>query len=220
MVEGGAAVLPHVPSAKAWPTRCGWPSTPRLRLGAAGGAEVRFDAAPSRALPHTCDSSAAWRSRPTRCIPTRLPQTCVYLTQAVDEGRKCTPARRPTASARSWPRPTAGSLQGSRTKPPPTHHAEQEAIAKALAAVRRAPRRRHCTPRWSPARSRASEPERLHAAPADQHTVSPAPPSRSTSPAASSAAAVRSPCAKRAVDVRAYPTLAGGVWEANAHLKR
>ena len=140
-----------------------------------------------------------------------------YLRMAVDEGRKCTPS--PTSYCVGAVVATADGriFAGYTHETSATHHAEQEAIAKALAAGA-VLRGAAMYSSMEPCSRRASEPESCTQL-IIRHGF------------ARAAFALYEPdcfvCCRGAltlreagVDVRAYPALAGGVWEANAHLKR
>ena len=140
-----------------------------------------------------------------------------FLKQAVDEGRKCTPS--PTSYCVGAVVATADGriFAGYTHETSATHHAEQEAIAKALAAGA-VLRGAAMYSSMEPCSRRASEPESCTQL-IIRHGF------------ARAAFALYEPdcfvCCRGAltlreagVDVRVYPGLAGGVWEANAHLKR
>ena len=140
-----------------------------------------------------------------------------FLKQAVDEGRKCPPCA---------PSFFAGAVSGSDDglsfaalthETSPTHHAEHDSIAKALAAG--APLRGAAMySSMEPCSQRASEPESCTQLLLKYGF-------------ARAVFALYEPdcfvCCRGAltlreagVDVRVYPGLAGGVWEANARLQR
>lgn len=140
-----------------------------------------------------------------------------HLRMAVDEGRKCTPG--PTSYCVGAVVATADGriFAGYTHETSATHHAEQEAIAKALAAGAEL-RGAAMYSSMEPCSRRASEPESCTQL-IIRHGF------------ARAAFALYEPdcfvCCRGALtlreaglDVRAYPALANGVWEANAHLKR
>lgn len=141
-----------------------------------------------------------------------------FLKQAVDEGRKCTPSATSYCVGAVVVTADGRIFAGHTHETSPTHHAEQEAIAKALAAGAAAPRSRHVLLDGTllAAGQRTGElPRQLLLKYGFARAVF----------------ALYEPdcfvCCRGAltlreagVDVRVYPGLAGGVWEANAHLKR
>ncbi|MFQ7387230.1 MAG: hypothetical protein ACLRM8_06230 [Alistipes sp.] len=105
---------------------------PRLRLGGRGGASL--DAAPLQSIPHTCEQVDGMEVTTYTLHPDTTGEDLRYLRMAVDEGRKCTPS--PTSYCVGAVVATADGriFAGYTHETSPTHHAEQEAIAKALAA--------------------------------------------------------------------------------------
>ncbi|MFQ7502231.1 MAG: dihydrofolate reductase family protein [Alistipes finegoldii] len=154
MVEGGAAVL-RMFLGEGMADTLRLAVNPRLRLGGRGGASL--DAAPLQSIPHTCEQVDGMEVTTYTLHPDTTGEDLRYLRMAVDEGRKCTPS--PTSYCVGAVVATADGriFAGYTHETSATHHAEQEAIAKALAAG--APAEPPCTPRWNPARSGASEPE-------------------------------------------------------------
>ena len=188
---------------------------PRLRLGSRGGA--RFDAAPPQSVPHTCEEVDGMEVTTYTLHPDTTEEDLQHLRMAVDEGRKCTPS--PTSYCVGAVVATADGriFAGYTHETSATHHAEQEAIAKALAAGAEL-RGAAMYSSMEPCSRRASEPESCTQL-IIRHGF------------ARAAFALYEPdcfvCCRGAltlreagVDVRAYPALANGVWEANAHLKR
>ena len=188
---------------------------PRLRLGGRGGASL--DAAPLQSIPHTCEQVDGMEVTTYTLHPDTTGEDLRYLRMAVDEGRKCTPS--PTSYCVGAVVATADGriFAGYTHETSATHHAEQEAIAKALAAGA-VLRGAAMYSSMEPCSRRASEPESCTQL-IIRHGF------------ARAAFALYEPdcfvCCRGAltlreagVDVRAYPALAGGVWEANAHLKR
>jgi pyrimidine deaminase RibD-like protein len=140
-----------------------------------------------------------------------------HLRMAVDEGRKCTPGPTSYCVGAVVAAADGRIFAGYTHETSATHHAEQEAIAKALAAGAEL-RGAAMYSSMEPCSRRASEPESCTQL-IIRHGF------------ARAAFALYEPdcfvCCRGAltlreagVDVRAYPALAGGVWEANAHLKR
>lgn len=74
MVEGGAAVL-RMFLGEGMADTLRLAVNPQLRLGSAAARNSASHR--RRALRRPAKTWAAWRSRPTRCIPTPPPQTCV-----------------------------------------------------------------------------------------------------------------------------------------------
>ena len=183
--------------------------------GGRGGASL--DAAPLQSIPHTCEQVDGMEVTTYTLHPDTTGEDLRYLRMAVDEGRKCTPS--PTSYCVGAVVATADGriFAGYTHETSATHHAEQEAIAKALAAGA-VLRGAAMYSSMEPCSRRASEPESCTQL-IIRHGF------------ARAAFALYEPdcfvCCRGAltlreagVDVRAYPALAGGVWEANAHLKR
>ena len=214
MVEGGAEVLRmFLDEGMADTLRLA--VNPRLRLGGRGGASL--DAAPLQSIPHTCEQVDGMEVTTYTLHPDTTGEDLRYLRMAVDEGRKCTPS--PTSYCVGAVVATADGriFAGYTHETSATHHAEQEAIAKALAAGA-VLRGAAMYSSMEPCSRRASEP-----ASCTQLII--------RHGFARAAFALYEPdcfvCCRGALtlreaglDVRAYPALANGVWEANAHLKR
>ena len=131
MVEGGAEVLRmFLDEGMADTLRLA--VNPRLRLGGRGGASL--DAAPLQSIPHTCEQVDGMEVTTYTLHPDTTGEDLRYLRMAVDEGRKCTPS--PTSYCVGAVVATADGriFAGYTHETSATHHAEQEAIAKALAA--------------------------------------------------------------------------------------
>lgn len=214
MVEGGAQVLRmFLDEGMADTLRLA--VNPRLRLGGQGG--VRFGIALPESIPHTCEEVGGMEVTTYTLHPDTTPEDLGYLRMAVAEGRKCTPS--PTSYCVGAVVVTADGriFAGYTHETSATHHAEQEAIAKALAAGAGL-RGAAMYSSMEPCSRRASEPESCTQL-IIRHGF------------ARAAFALYEPdcfvCCRGAltlreagVDVRAYPALASGVWEANAHLER
>ena len=214
MVEGGAAVL-RMFLGEGMADTLRLAVNPRLRLGGRGGASL--DAAPLQSIPHTCEQVDGMEVTTYTLHPDTTGEDLRYLRMAVDEGRKCTPS--PTSYCVGAVVATADGriFAGYTHETSATHHADQEAIAKALAAGAEL-RGAAMYSSMEPCSRRASEPESCTQL-IIRHGF------------ARAAFALYEPdcfvCCRGAltlreagVDVRAYPALANGVWEANAHLKR
>lgn len=214
MVEGGARTLRmFLDEGMADTLRLA--VNPRLRLGERGAAPFAPEIPPGtpcvRENPGGMEVTT-WTLRPdTRAEDLR------WLGLAVEEGRRCTPG--PTSYCVGAVVVTAAGerFTGYTHESSPTHHAEQEAVAKALAAGADL-RGGTIYSSMEPCSQRASEPEsctRMILRHGFARVVF----------------ALYEPdrfvCCRGAltlreagVDVRAYPELAAGVWEANAHLGR
>lgn len=130
MVEGGAEVLRMFLDE-------GMADTLRLAVnrGAVGGrGGASLDAAPLQSIPHTCEQVDGMEVTTYTLHPDTTGEDLRYLRMAVDEGRKCTPS--PTSYCVGAVVATADGriFAGYTHETSATHHAEQEAIAKALAA--------------------------------------------------------------------------------------
>lgn len=214
MVEGGAQVLRmFLDEGMADTLRLA--VNPRLRLGGQGG--VRFGTALPESVPYTCEQIDGMEVTTYTLHPDTTQQDLRYLRMAVAEGRKCTPS--PTSYCVGAVVVTADGriFAGYTHETSATHHAEQEAIAKALAAGTGL-RGAAMYSSMEPCSRRASEPESC-----TQLII--------RYGFARAAFALYEPdcfvCCRGAltlreagVDVRAYPALASGVREANAHLER
>ena len=199
MVEGGAEVL-------------------RMFLDEGMADTLRLAVNPRlRSIPHTCEQVDGMEVTTYTLHPDTTGEDLRYLRMAVDEGRKCTPS--PTSYCVGAVVATADGriFAGYTHETSATHHAEQEAIAKALAAGA-VLRGAAMYSSMEPCSRRASEPESCTQL-IIRHGF------------ARAAFALYEPdcfvCCRGALtlreaglDVRAYPALANGVWEANAHLKR
>ena len=214
MVEGGAGVLRmFLDEGMADTLRLA--VNPRLRLGSRGGA--RFDAAPPQSVPHTCEEVDGMEVTTYTLHPDTTEEDLQHLRMAVDEGRKCTPGPTSYCVGAVVAAADGRIFAGYTHETSATHHAEQEAIAKALAAGAEL-RGAAMYSSMEPCSRRASEPESCTQL-IIRHGF------------ARAAFALYEPdcfvCCRGALtlreaglDVRAYPALANGVWEANAHLKR
>lgn len=214
MVEGGAAVL-RMFLGEGMADTLRLAVNPQLRLGAAGGAEFRFT--PPQGTPQTRENLGGMEVTTYTLHPDTSAADLRFLKRAVDEGRKCTPSATSYCVGAVVVAADGRIFAGHTHETSPTHHAEQEAIAKALAAG--APLRGAAMySSMEPCSQRASEPESCTQLLLKYGF-------------ARAVFALYEPdcfvCCRGAltlreagVDVRVYPGLAGGVWEANAHLKR
>lgn len=214
MVEGGAAILGmFLGEGMADTLRLA--VNPKLRLGANGG--PKFDFTPPVNTPQTRDELGGMEVTTYTLRRDTTAEDLRYLRQAVDEGRKCTPSDTSYCVGAVVVTADGRSFSGHTHQTSPTHHAEQEAIAKALAAG--APLRGAAMySSMEPCSQRASEPESCTELLLKYGF-------------ARAVFALYEPdcfvCCRGAltlreagVDVRVYPALAPGVRAANAHLKR
>ena len=198
MVEGGAGVLRmFLDEGMADTLRLA--VNPRLRLGSRGEEVDGMEVTTYTLHPDTTEEDLQ------------------HLRMAVDEGRKCTPGPTSYCVGAVVAAADGRIFAGYTHETSATHHAEQEAIAKALAAGAEL-RGAAMYSSMEPCSRRASEPESCTQL-IIRHGF------------ARAAFALYEPdcfvCCRGALtlreaglDVRAYPALANGVWEANAHLKR
>lgn len=214
MVEGGAKILRmFLDEGMADTLRLA--VNPNLRPGTRGGA--RFEPGLPDSIPHTREIVDGMEVTIWTLHPDTTARDLGFLQKAIDEGRKCTPG--PTSYSVGAVVVTADGriFAGYTHETSPTHHAEQEAIAKALAAGA-ALRGAAMYSSMEPCSQRASEPESCTQL-IIRHGF------------ARAVFALYEPdcfvCCRGAltlreagIDVRVYPSLAAGVWEANAHLKR
>ena len=214
MVEGGATVL-RMFLGEGMADTLRLAVNPQLRLGSAGGAEFRFT--PPQGTPQTRENLGGMEVTTYTLHPDTSAADLRFLKQAVDEGRKCTPSATSYCVGAGVVTADGRIFAGHTHETSPTHHAEQEAIAKALAAGA-ALRGAAMYSSMEPCSQRASEPESCTQLLLKYGF-------------ARAVFALYEPgcfvCCRGAltlreagVDVRVYPGLAGGVWEANAHLKR
>lgn len=214
MVEGGAQILRmFLDEGMADTLRLA--VNPGLRVGSKGGA--RFAPGLPESIPHTCEDVDSMEVTTWTLRPDTTARDLEYLRMAVAEGRKCTPGPTSYCVGAVVVAVDGRIFAGYTHETSPTHHAEQEAVAKAVAAG--APLRGAAIySSMEPCSQRASEPESCTQL-IIRHGF------------ARAVFALYEPdcfvCCRGAltlreagVDVRVYPTLAAGVWEANAHLKR
>lgn len=214
LVEGGAQVLEMF-------LREGMADTvrlavnPAMRLGAQGGARFAFQA-PEGA---PCIREAIDGMQVTTCTlhPDTTDEDLRRLRQAIAASRRCTPSPTSYCVGAVVVTRTGEVFTGYTHETSATHHAEQEAVAKALAAGA-CLRGASIYSSMEPCSQRASEPESCtqlilrhgfsHVAFALYE------PDRFV--CCRGARSLR----ERGVDVRAYPALAGEVRAVNAHLWR
>ena len=214
MVEGGAAVL-RMFLGEGMADTLRLAVNPQLRLGSAGGAEFRFT--PPQGTPQTRENLGGMEVTTYTLHPDTSAADLRFLKQAVDEGRKCTPSATSYCVGAVVVTADGRIFAGHTHETSPTHHAEQEAIAKALAAGA-ALRGAAMYSSMEPCSQRASEPEsctQLLLKYGFAHAVF-----ALYEPGCFVCCRGELTLREAGVDVRVYPGLAGGVWEANAHLKR
>ncbi|WP_295939671.1 dihydrofolate reductase family protein [uncultured Alistipes sp.] len=187
---------------------------PRMRLDEKGGAKFDFEIPGS--VPHTQERIDGMEVTTYTFHPDTSAEDIRYLQQAVEEGRKCTPSTSSYCVGAVVITSDNQIFTGHTHETSLTHHAEQEAIAKALAAGTTL----HGAAMYSsmePCSERSSEPESC-----SQLLIKYG--------FARAVFALYEPscfvCCRGAltlreagIDVRVYPKLADGVWEVNAHLK-
>ena len=155
MVEGGAAVL-RMFLGEGMADTLRLAVNPQLRLGSAGGAEFRFT--PPQGTPQTRENLGGMEVTTYTLHPDTSAADLRFLKQAVDEGRKCTPSATSYCVGAVVVTADGRIFAGHTHETSPTHHAEQEAIAKALAAGA-ALRGAAMYSSMEPCSQRASEPE-------------------------------------------------------------
>ena len=214
MVEGGAKILRmFLDEGMADTLRLA--VNPGLRLGVAGGA--RFEFTPPENTPRTHENPGGMEVTTYTLHPDTTEGDLHYLRQAVDEGFKCTPSATSYCVGAVVVTTDGRVFAGYTHETSPTHHAEQEAIAKALTAGADL-RGAAMYSSMEPCSQRASEPESCTQL-LIRHGFSRV------------VFALYEPscfvCCRGAltlreagIDVRVYPSAAVGVWEANAHLRR
>lgn len=214
MVEGGAAVLRmFLDEGMADVLRLA--VNPKLRAGEKGGA--RFTPRLPEHIPHIAETIDGMEVTTRTLHPDTTDEDLRYLEMAVAEGCKCTPGATSYCVGAVVVTADGRIFAGYTHETSPTHHAEQEAIAKAQAAGATL-RGAAMYSSMEPCSQRASEPESCTQL-IIRHGF------------ARAVFALYEPdcfvCCRGAltlreagIDVRTYPSLAGGVWTANAHLKR
>ncbi|WP_418983805.1 dihydrofolate reductase family protein [Alistipes sp.] len=212
LVEGGAQVLEMF-------LREGMADTvrlavnPSLRLGEQGGARFAFQ--PPEDAPCLREEVDGMRVVTCTLRPDTTDEDLCLLRQAVAESRKCTPSPTSYCVGAVVVTRAGERFAGYTHETSPTHHAEQEAVAKALAAGA-CLRGASIYSSMEPCSVRASEPEsctELILRHGFSHVVFALyEPDRFV--CCRGALTLR----ERGVDVRAYPGLAGEVRAVNAHL--
>ena len=215
LVEGGASVL-RMFLAEGMADTVRRAVNPQLTLGPErGGAQFRFEV-PEGAV---CRRENLGGMEVATCTlrPDTRDEDLRYLTQAVAEGLRCVPSRTSYCVGAVVALPDGRSFTGYTHETSPTHHAEQEAIRKALDAGAEL-RGAAIYSSMEPCSQRKSEPESCTQL-ILRHGF------------ARVVFALYEPdrfvCCRGAqtlreagVDVRVYPELAEGVRRANAHLGR
>ena len=214
MVEGGAAVL-RMFLGEGMADTLRLAVNPQLRLGAAGGAEFRFT--PPQGTPQTRENLGGMEVTTCTLRPDTRDEDLRYLARAVAEGLRCVPSPTSYCVGAVVVLPDGRTFTGYTHETSPTHHAEQEAIRKALDAGAEL-RGAAIYSSMEPCSQRKSEPESCTQL-ILRHGF------------ARAVFALYEPdrfvCCRGAqtlrqagVDVRVYPELAEGVRRANAHLGR
>lgn len=215
LVEGGAEIL-RMFLAEGMADTVRHAVNPQLTLGAEkGGARFLFEPpAHADCVPETLGGMVVATST---LRPDTTAEDLVYLAQAVAEGRRCTPSATSYCVGAVVVLPDGRTFTGYTHETSPTKHAEQEAIRKALDAGAEL-RGAAIYSSMEPCSQRSSEPESCTQL-ILRHGF------------ARVVFALYEPdcfvCCRGAqtlreagVDVQVYPSLAGGVREANAHLER
>lgn len=130
-VEGGARVLGMF-LAEGMADTLRLAINPSLRLGEQGRA--RFSFTPSGSIPCRHERFGGMEVTEWQLKPDTAAADLHYLRMAVDESRKCTPCATSYCVGAVVVTSDGAVFQGYTHETSPTHHAEQEAIAKALAA--------------------------------------------------------------------------------------
>lgn len=139
MVEGGAAVL-RMFLGEGMADTLRLAVNPQLRLARWA---ARNSASHRRGTPQTRENLGGMEVTTYTLHPDTSAADLRFLKQAVDEGRKCTPSATSYCVGAVVVTADGRIFAGHTHETSPTHHAEQEAIAKALAAGAAAPRSRH-----------------------------------------------------------------------------
>ena len=214
LVEGGAQMLGMF-LAEGMADEVRRAVNPRLTLGPErGGAQFVFTPPPGA----ECRHEEVDGMEVTTCVlrPDTSAEDLGYLAQAVAAGRLCTPSATSYCVGAVVVLPDGRTFTGHTHETSPTHHAEQEAVRKALDAGAEL-RGATIYSSMEPCSRRSSEPESCTQL-ILRHGF------------ARVVFALYEPdrfvCCRGAqtlreagVEVRAYPSLAGGVREANAHLQ-
>ncbi len=105
---------------------------PTMRLGSKGGAHFNIEL--SSEVPHTTENAGGMEVTTYTLRPDRSTEDMRRLQQAVAEGHKCTPSETSYCVGAVVVTEDGHAFCGYTHETSPTHHAEQEAINKALAA--------------------------------------------------------------------------------------
>ena len=214
LVEGGAEILKMFLDAGLVDVvrRAG---NPQLRLGGEGGARLRYE--PPEEAVCTFENLGGMEVTTAVVQPDTTEEDLRWLTRATQEAFRCTPCASCYCVGAVIVLPDGRSFAGHTHETSPTHHAEQEAIRKALAAGADL-RGAAIYSSMEPCSQRSSEPEsctqlilRYGFARVVFACYEP-----DCFVCCQGARILR----EARVDVRVYPELAHAVLEANAHLKR
>ena len=214
LVEGGAQILGmFLAEGMADEVRCA--VNPRLTLGPERGG-ARFVFTPPPGAECRCEEVDGMEVTTCTLHPDTTAEDLGYLAQAVAAGRLCAPSATSYCVGAVVVLPDGRTFTGYTHETSPTHHAEQEAIRKALDAGAEL-RGAAIYSSMEPCSQRSSEPESCTQL-ILRHGFSRVvfalyEPDRFV--ACRGAQTLR----EAGVEVRVYPSLAGGVCETNAHLQ-
>lgn len=214
LVEGGARILGMF-LAEGMADEVRWAVNPQLTLGPERGG-ARFVLTPPPGAACRCEEVDGMEVTTCTLRPDTTAEDLGYLAQAVAAGRLCTPSATSYCVGAVVVLTNGRTFTGHTHETSPTHHAEQEAIRKALDAGADL-RGAAIYSSMEPCSQRSSEPESCTQL-ILRHGF------------ARVVFALYEPdrfvCCRGAqtlreagVEVRVYPSLAGGVREANAHLQ-
>lgn len=215
LVEGGARML-RMFLAEGMADTVRHAVNPQLTLGPERGG-ARFGFTPPEGTACLRENLGGMEVTTCTLHPDTSAQDVRYLAQAVAEGRRCTPSPTSYCVGAVVVLPDGRTFTGHTHETSPTHHAEQEAVRKALDAGAEL-RGAAIYSSMEPCSERKSEPESCTQM-ILRHGFA-----RVVFALYEPDRFVRCRGARMlreaGVDVRVYPALAAGVWEANAHLRR
>lgn len=132
LVEGGATILRmFLDEGLADEIRCA--VNPQMTLGAEQGG-ARFEFRPAAGTPSRCEHLGGMEVTWYTLHPDMEKTDLRYLSEAIDQGRRCTPCATSYCVGAVIVLPDGRTFAGHTHETSPTHHAEQEAIRKALDA--------------------------------------------------------------------------------------
>lgn len=215
LVEGGAEILRmFLDGGMADTVRCA--VNPQLTLGEER-AGARFEFRPAEGTPCRREQLGGMQVAWYTLHPDTTEADLRYLAEAIAQGRRCTPCATSYCVGAVVVLPDGRTFAGRTHETSPTHHAEQEAIRKALDAGADLHGATICSS-MEPCSERKSEPEsctQLILRHGFARVVFAA-----YEPSCFVCCRGARILREAGLDVRVYPSLAGGVYEANAHLKR